>query len=319
VSDFEVRPFLPIDVPMMRRLVPTGMCFDSATALTRGVHVLEGAVWGAMPLADLGMPTYVLRSGDFNCVAQFRHRTGDEHAHIVFIAPSLDMCSDDTVWLRLLDAMTIGAGRRGALTLNAEVAEAGDAFMILRQAGFAIYARQEIWKRDPRPLPSPETRDLLRLSTDLDVIHIGVLQANVVPRMVRQADATPDARHGLVYTQKDHVLAYFSSQEGKNGIYVQAIVSPELSQGQTQDVLLASLHWLPRADKLPVYFNMRRYLSWLSGSLEEIGFEPYASQAVMVRHTVRRVESVVSKTANVMDGVKLALPHSRDYCSADWD
>lgn len=298
---------------MMRRLAPSGMCFDSATALTRGVHALEAAVGGLMPLAELGTPTYVLRNGELGCVAQFRHRWGDDHAHIVFIAPSLDTCNDEDVWLRLLDAMTTGAGRRGAATLNAEVAEAGDEFAILRQAGFAIYARQEIWKRAPSPVSAPETRDLLRPVSDLDAIPIATLYASVVPGMVRNADAAPDVRHGLVYMHQGRALAYLNALEGKFGVYVQVIASPELSQEQAAQVLLAALHWLPRPDKLPVYINVRRYMSWLGGPLERIGFEPSASQAVMVRHTVRRAAQTVSPSTKVIDGVALALPRTRDY------
>src|SRR5512135_2177793 len=98
----EARPFLPIDLPLMRRLTSHGVIFDSATSLTRGVHALEGAVWGALPLADLGTPTFVLRDGDASYMAQFRHKTGDQQAHIVFIAPDLERCADDGAWLRLL-------------------------------------------------------------------------------------------------------------------------------------------------------------------------------------------------------------------------
>jgi hypothetical protein len=303
------------------------MSFDSQTALTRGVNPLEGAVWGVRPLADLGLgnPTFVLRHADAEApegcyIGQFRHRPGDEHAHIVFAAPSLDAdaaAPDDQNWGRLFEAMTAAAGVRGAFTLNAEVAETGNAFLALRQAGFAVYTRQEIWRREPAPLAPDmaEKQQLLRLCqpNDLDAVGISSLYHAVVPRMVRSADPSPDTRHGLVYTYKGRILGYLNAQEGKNGVFVQSIIAPEVGGPEIEDMLCGVLCYLPHAHKLPVYFNVRRYQSWLGGALPKLGFAPYMTQAVMVRHTVRRIESVAYKAAPALDGVALALPRNREY------
>src|SRR5579859_3699456 len=140
----EARPFLPLDLPLLHRLTPRGISFDSVTSLTQGEHALEAAVWSAVPLADLGRPTFVLRDSQHEYVGQIRHKSGERHAHITFIAPDLDP-SADMAWLTLLDAMTQAAGRRGALSLNAEVSEMSHAFVLLRQAGFTVHTRQEIW------------------------------------------------------------------------------------------------------------------------------------------------------------------------------
>src|SRR5258707_15189054 len=142
----EARPILPIDLPLVRRLAAHGVSLDSATNLTRGPHTLEGALWSSVPLADFGTPTFVLRDSETAYVAQFRHRSGDSQAHITFIAPDVSLCGDSG-WLSLIDSMTQAAGRRGATMLKAEVCETGSAFTVLRQAGFSVYARQEIWKR----------------------------------------------------------------------------------------------------------------------------------------------------------------------------
>ena len=101
----EARLFLPIDLPLLRRLTPFGVSFNSATSLTRGIHTRGGCGLGIVPLADLGTPTFVIRDGDGDYVAQFRHKAGDQHAHIVFIAPDLDRCNSDTArgctcWMR---------------------------------------------------------------------------------------------------------------------------------------------------------------------------------------------------------------------------
>src|SRR5262249_16409035 len=121
-SLLEVRPFLPIDLPLIRRLAPLGVSFDSMTSLTRGMKTPADAVWSAVPLADLGTPAFVMGQDDRAYVAQFRHKSGAQHAHVTFIAPDLDVYGE-LAWLQLLDTMTQYAGRRGALTLKAEVAE----------------------------------------------------------------------------------------------------------------------------------------------------------------------------------------------------
>ncbi len=302
----EARPFLPIDLPLMRRLTPSGVSFDSASCLTRGVHTIEGAVWGSVPLADLGTPTFVLRDGDQSFIAQFRHKAGDQHAHIVFIAPDLDRCEGETAWLHLLDAMVAAAGRRGALTLNAEVDENSAAFLVLRQTGFAVYARQEIWRREPQPL-ALVTAITLRPETEQDAFGIHGLYASAVPRLVLQADSPDTGRGGLVYEHHDRVLAYLSVQEGKCGAYIQSVIHPD-AYDEAPAIIGAALNRVKAAERLPVYFCIKRYQDWLRASVSALGFEAWASQAVMVKHTACRIEQAAFKPAHALEGVVHVLP-----------
>ncbi|MEP7288184.1 MAG: hypothetical protein ABI947_20710 [Chloroflexota bacterium] len=289
----EARFILPHDLPLVRRLASQGVSFDSATSLTRGPHTLEGALWNALPLTDLGMPTFVMRNGDNAYVAQFRHKSGEQHAHITFIAPDVNLYGE-SAWLALLDAMTMAAGRRGAFTLNAEVAETGVPFVILREAGFAVYARQEIWKREPR-LISTDVTDVLRPATAQDSWAISSLYSSVVPRLVLQADALPEYGHGgLVYEENGQILGYLSIQEGKYGLYVQSLLHPD-AYHQSRMIIAALLARLPRVERLPLYWPVRRYQEWLNGPLNDMGFDAWSSQAVMVKHTVYRLEQPALK------------------------
>lgn len=314
---FGVRAFTPIDLPLIHRLVPQGVSLDSATALTHGIHVVEDAVMGALPLADLGMPTFVLREGDGGYVAQFRHRNGEPHAHIVFIAPSLRNHGAEMGWLRLLNAMVAAAGRRSAHTLRGEVSETGDEFVLMREAGFATYARQEIWRRDPGPLPSRDKKpSVLRPGSDLDAFALAGLHMAVVPRMVRQAEPAPDARQGLLYEYKGRLGAHVAFQEGKSGIYVQGLFRPDLSADEMEHILAAALASTPRAEKLPVYVRVSRYQEHLERPLESLGFAPGPSQAVMVRHTTRRVEDYALKPIHALEHVVVAGGPPVKECSA---
>lgn len=284
---FEARSFLPIDLPLVLRLMQRGISLDSEQALTHGnLTSLGSTVLGVV--TDLGAPTYVIKDGEVAYTAQFRHRYGDPHAHISFIAPGLDDPFAEEAWTVLLDAMVCGAGKRGAHTLNAEIDETSDAFVVLRRCGFAVYARQDLWRREPETTPDADA-DLLRPVTENDAFAVNALYTNIVPRMVLQADTPPDPSKGWVCEQGGRIAAYISVNEGKSGLYVQSFLHPELDHnaGAIHAALLARL---PRAERLPVYVCVRRYQDWLRGPLMDIGFSPWASQAVMVKHTVARIE-----------------------------
>lgn len=283
----EARPFFPYDLPLVLRLFPHGVMFDSEIALTDGARFGVGsAVLSALPFTDFSTHTFVLRESEG--VAQFRHRTGDYHAHITFIAPELSTPRHEDRWTTLIDAMVHMAGKRSAHSLNAEVDENSQAFVIMRRCGFAVYARQELWRREPAPLPVAEM-DLLRPATEADAFAINMLYANIVPRLVLQADDPPDPSRGWVYKENGRITAFIAVTEGKSGIYLQPFFHPEMERG-VGAVLTAALARCTRAERLPTYICIRRYQDWLRASLPKFDFEPLVSQAVMVKHTVARIE-----------------------------
>lgn len=309
---YEVRPFLPLDLPLVHRLAPLSISLDSLTALTQGNHLVENAVWSSLPLTDFGTPTYVLRLGEGGYVAQFRHKVGDQHAHIVFIAPSRTAHEDAQPWLRLIEALVAAAGKRGALTLNAEVAEDDPTFELLRQAGFAVYARQSIWRREPQPLRA-RALSLWRPVSEQDALALHSLYLENVPRLLRQAYDPPEARNALVYSRGGRLAAYLAAHEGKCGIYLDLILDPDVCQPRAADLLADALQHLPRAERLPVYVHLYRHQDWLSSALERLNFVPLGNQALMVRHTARPLEQRAS-IAHSVEHVVLALPRRHEMC-----
>jgi len=194
---------------------------------------------------------------------------------------------DTTAWLQLIDTMIVAAGKRGALTLNAEVSDTGLAFEVLREAGFSLYTRQTIWCREAHEMSVANT-DLLRPATERDSFGIQSLYAAVVPRMIGQAGGLPEMGNGFVYETHGHISAYLSIQEGKCGIYIQPFMRPD-AYDRAAEILASVWALLPRANKLPVYMCVRRYHEWLQGTLTLLDFQPWASQAVMVKHLTSRV------------------------------
>jgi stage III sporulation protein SpoIIIAA len=300
------RPITPLDLPLMRRVLAQSLPLDLTAALTRGIHGLEDALLSSVPLAALGAPTMVLRTGDSGYVGQFRQPTGETVARFTFLAPEPQE-GNARDWARLLDALVFEAGKRGACLLNAEVSEEHPAFLAFRMAGFAVYSRQVILRREPGPVPhgNPE---ILREEKDRDVIAISTLYANTVPRLLQQADLPPDPDcSGLVYEQDGLIAGYLAITEGKGGIVIKPYFHPEV-EGQALSIILAALANLPRARRVPVYLYARAYQDWLRGTLQQVEFHPWAHQALMVKYTIVRVECVEPVTLPGLEASRLQPP-----------
>ena len=130
----------------------------------------------------------------------------------------------------------------------------------------------------------------MRQETAQDAFAITALQANTVPRLLLQAEERLPAEgfHGLVYERDGQIIGYLAVAEGKNGVVIKPYFHPE-AYDRVADVILAALHHIPRAVEVPVYIYVRAYQDWLRSVLEQIAFEAWAQQALMVRYTAVRV------------------------------
>lgn len=286
------RPHLvtPLDLALVRRVVAHPLPLDLSAALTRGLNGLEDAFLSSVPLTDLGAPTIVLRNGDGGYVGQFRHRLGESVAQLVLVAPEPQE-GDMPEWTRLLEAIAFEAGKRGAHLLNAEVAENHPAFIAFRMAGFAVYSRQVILCRRPRPV-SGGIAGMLRPKVDQDMFAINTLYANTVPPLLQQAELLPGPEcGGLVYERSGDLAGYLAITEGKSGVVIKPYFHPEVYD-LASDIVLSALRYIPRAEQVPVYLYARAYQDWLRGALEQVEFEPWAHQALMVKYTTVRVARV---------------------------
>jgi hypothetical protein len=180
--------------------------------------------------------------------------------------------------------MATEAGKRGAHILTAEVDESSRLFQTMRTAGFAVYARQETWRRVPGQGPISDEIAPLHEETDTDAMDIQLLYANIVPRLVQHIAVPSSESAGLVYRQGDRILGYVAVTEGKYGIYLVPFLHPDILFQEVSAILAGAVARCSRADKVPVYVCMRRYQDWLEETLNGLSFERCAEQAVMVRH-----------------------------------
>ncbi len=301
------RPISPLDLPLVRRLTTERLPLDMSAALSRGLPGMEDALLFSVPLADLGAPTLVLRSGDDGYIGQFRLRADRNVAQLTFLAPD-PTGGDPHDWAALLEGIAFEAGKRGVHMLNAEVDQNHPVFRAFRLAGFAVYSRQVILRREPRPVPT-EKSNLLRAANSRDSIAISALQNNTVPRLLQQAEEpqpAPDCQ-GLVHERDGQITAYLAVNGGKCGIVVKPYFHPE-TYDQASDLILSTLAHLPRAENVPVYFYARAYQDWLRGVLEELEFESWAHQALMVKYTVVRIGRAQAVTLPELDTNRLTPP-----------
>lgn len=279
--DTDTRAATLVDLPLMRRLSDQAVVLDSEVEFTRDAY--DATIVSSILLPQRGVYTLVARSDKQQVIGQFKMRSENQHAHIVFIAPHLESEMDDTVWLHILDAMAREAGKHSAHALVAEVNEESILFETMRTAGFAVYARQQIWRRTPENHARSDAEVDLKPETDMDAVGIQSLIANTVPTLTQQVCTPPGAMDGWVYRKNDRIEAYVAVSEGKRGIYIMPYLHPDISR-EVPAVIETVIRQTQHAHKRPIYICVRRHQDWIAGALEDLQFEPGPRQAVMVKH-----------------------------------
>jgi hypothetical protein len=289
------------DVGLVKTLADRGVCLDSETGLTEGNHPLQHALVAyLMPMA--GAPTLIWRADGQHHAAfgQLLHRPGDEQARVLFIAPAAQHAIEG--WQNVIERLVVEAGERRAQSLIAEVNDKSAEYDTLREAGFAIYARQTLWKLASPPAGSDGASVALRPAVRADTIAVSTLYSNVVPRLVQQVEPGPQhIERGYVLQENGELLAYLDVRRGPQGVWIEPFLHPE-ADDCAEAVLAACLRLLPgQADK-PVYLCLRRYQNWLHEVVARVGFEPLGSQAVMVKRIAVRLSEPVLKPLPVVEG-----------------
>ncbi len=302
-----VRPCNLGDLPRLRALESRSVHLDTAYGLVYRMGLADRALLTRLPLARIRTPTYILRRNGRHVIGQLACRRGDGRASLIAITPAPGLIGIPP-WVELLEGMIAAAGGRGIRSLRAEVdndeIEALDA---LRQAGFIVYARQEIWRREPEKPPRPATSILSRPATGADAFGIGALFVSAVPKLVLQAESLPEGpKGGWICRAGDRVIAHLSVQRGRRGILIRPVVHPDLAD-MAEPALASALAEIRAADRLPTYCCVRNYQGWLRDALENIGFVPWLRQTVMIRYTTARVVRTAISTPEPV-GRALAVP-----------
>jgi hypothetical protein len=283
MRDTDTRNVTLVDLPLIVRLTDRATVLDSELGFTRDVFGPSDTILSGLLPQQRGLHTLVARSDKEQVVGQFRLRTHSDYAQIVYVAPALSDGREDTAWLHVFDAMAREAGKHEAHALVAEVNEDNSLFETMRTAGFAVYARQQIWHRMPGMYPIVEPGCRLYEAHEMDAHNIQSLISHTVPPLVQHIIAPSGEPHGLIYRKNRRVEAFITVTEGKQGIYLQPFMHADV-MGEADAILDSLIRCLHKSAKLPVYVCVRRYQEWLSSALADLGFSAGPRQAVMVKH-----------------------------------
>ncbi len=286
-----IRSFTLRDIPLVHRLSEQGIVFHTRSALTQDIRPLREALVNM--LIGGQFPTFVWKSDDGNAVgfAQLRHTNDETHAYILCLGSNetdSSRADSESLWLSFLDQLTEKAGQQGVHSLIAEVDELGDELPILRQSGFAVYTRQDIWVlEDANHLVQPPAVELTR-ATPADEWDLSLLYANIVPRIIQLVEPAPSGAQLediWILREKGELVAYIVFTAGPTGTWLRLFIHPN-AQTRGEDIVRAALGIIPPKIDHPIYCCVRRYQSWVQPVLDKTGFRHISSQAMMVRHTV---------------------------------
>jgi len=277
-----LRSFTLSDYGLLRKLTKKAVFLNNHFQLTQGIGAsLRGALLSPLS-AFTGIHTFTsMAQGNSHPVfAQVYHPSGSPLAYCLLLAPSTAV--DSPALPELLDGLTKQIGARGAFSLVAEVEEVNPAFKVLRQNGFGIFARQQVWKLTKSPGPSGSVGWRPALERDLFGVHL--LRKALVPGQVQQIEMeTPEPLNGYVLRRDGEIVAYAEVRRGPRGVWLLPFVNLDAEPfDKAVAELVAELR--PRPGR-PVYVCLRSYQDWLQSALEDLGAAAGPRQVVMARRT----------------------------------
>jgi hypothetical protein len=333
-----VRSFTLRDFPLVRRLSEQGVSLHAESALTDNLHPFWGALLNIVVRAEY--PTFVLKSEEQHgsgfiqiLIEEDRH-----HAHILYLSPSIEQLEDNyqgegsfskldvsgEAWLSLLDQAVIEIGQYGIQSLVAEVDENAPELLVLRRAGFAVYARQDIWVHDSVEQDQgveSEAALVLQPKQASDDWDIQLFYANTVPRLVQLVEPDPPLDKGNTWVlrdEKNELVAFVHINEGTIATWLRFFIHPS-AEASAGKIVKMALNIVGFTSRRKIYCCVRRYEGWSPAALERTNFKLWGSQAVLVKHTVhharRKMPSLEMTIEN--SGLPISTPTIRSYPAID--
>lgn len=311
-----IRPFALRDLALVHRLSGYLVPLHTESALTHNPHPVRDAL---VSMVSGDYPTLVWKSADREAAGfiQLQVPAESSHARIFFLGATPEAANlegdlpknseslglNEAVWLSLLDQAVMEVGRRGIHSLVAEVSETGAELPILRRAGFAVYTRQDIWVLESAPELEMARRKLLRPRQAIDDWDIQLLYANIVPRLVQSVEPLPPLSNGesWVLREDGELMAFIHIYKGSLSSWLRLFIHPH-AEAAVDEIVFAAMQVARPTATQPVFCCVRRYQSWLQGSLHRAGFSLWGSQAVMVKHTVKHQKKAVTELTAVLEG-----------------
>lgn len=337
-----IRTFQPGDIFLLQRLQRQATKFCTVQSLLTP----HSALWTATAAAFLPMlnwsnaVTYVLRQEgngvDRAGFLQAQHRPGRPEDDLLLLAPALETrTGHPAIWLKLLahyinittGENAVASAGGGVQRIYADVPDQPLLVQTFNQVGFAVYARQTIWRlhdwsltdwrltqhQDGRfPQGAYAHTTLVRPTERQDEWSLQRLYALATPRKVQLAEGvSPVSAAQNEPALKPPILAWWYGGEvtsllleergdvraclrivvADQGVWLQIWGDTLRMEAQlTADLIGKGLRWVQERVQrhLPVYTSVRDYQGGLGPVLADFGFAPVMDHAKMVKQMVQR-------------------------------
>ncbi len=299
------------DLIAVRQLQARGVQLDLERAVLWPHTPLQAALTPHFPSGLISAETIVLYPNTSRRAIGFlqaRGRRGRPEADVVFIAPSLEADDDAvSIWYRLLAECAKEIGGRGGQRLFAQVAGGNGVEEVFRQAGFSVYAREDIYRLTSWPTNLTKENSL-RHQRARDGWTLLRLYAQFTPRPVQIAEGmlSPEGQGGKMGDWWDqsggsgHILQVENElvgavrvRRGDAAYWLRFWLHPQ-AQEQSEQLVRGALSLLWAAPHRPIYCGIREYETGIRDELEAAGFRYLLTRSLLVKHTtVRAKESVL--------------------------
>lgn len=307
------------DLIAIQQLQARGTQLDLERAVLWPHTPLQAALAVHWPFSPISAETIVLypptRRGRALGFLQARERCGRPEADIVFLAPALDTNADAvSIWYRLLAECAQQIGQKGGQRLFAQIANGNSIEEIFRQAGFAVYTREDVYRLDDWPSHLTKNK-VLRHQRARDSWNLLRLYAQLTPRTVQIAEGmlSPEGQGGKMgdwwdqsrgagyVLQSDGELdGAVRVQRGNAAYWLRFWLNPQ-AQGYGETLLQGALSLLWAAPRRPIYCSVRDYASGLRAPLEQAGFRYLCTRSLLVKHTTARVKEPLIKLVPTLE------------------
>ncbi|MCL4394507.1 MAG: hypothetical protein M1482_06860, partial [Chloroflexi bacterium] len=212
-----------------------------------------------------------------------------------------------SVWYRLLAECAQQIGARGGQRLFAQVPEGNGVEEVFRQAGFASYAREDIFRLTEWPANLAKSH-VLRHQRARDGWTLLRSYAQFTPRPVQIAEGmlSPEGQggkmgdwwdqsggSGYILEVDNELVGAARLRRGKAAYWLRFWLHPQ-AQEQSQALVSGALSLLWAAPRHPIYCSVRDYEGGLRAELETARFRYLLTRSLTVKHTtVHAKESVL--------------------------
>lgn len=301
------------DLIAIQQLQTRGTQLDLERAVLWPHTPLQAALAAHWPFSTIGAETIVLhpptQRGRALGFVQVRARRGRPEADISFLAPALDTGGDSvSTWYRLLAECAQEMGARGGQRLFAQVSNDNGIEEVFRQAGYSVYAREDVYRLEVWPSDLKKT-NLLRYQRARDGWTLLRLYAQLTPRPVQIAEGmlSPEGQGGkmgdwwdqsrgagYILEVESELVGAVRVRRGSAAYWLRFGLHPQ-AQEYSETLLRGALALLWAAPHRPIYCSVRDYESGLRAPLEQANFQYLHTRSLLVKHTTVHAKEPIIK------------------------